>query len=191
MAEIEGLVRALREGDGAKTAVARALGDLAYANDANRVLIAEAGGIPPLVEHLRDGSAEAKLWAARALRELADNNPANKVLIVEASGIPPLVELLRDGSQIAKYQAAHALRHLALNNAANAVAIAVTVGGLEALVELARGGRVTVNNRSVVRNAGIAAKRKSALVVAALLRDCVPEFKSAPGDIKDAIGSFL
>ena len=49
---------------------------------------------------------------------------------------------------------------------------------------------MTVDNRSF-GNAGIAAKRKAALVVAALLRDYVPEFKSAPGDIKAAIASFL
>ena len=50
MAEIEGLVRALREGDdAAKTAAANALGTLAYDDDANIVLIAEAGGIAPLV----------------------------------------------------------------------------------------------------------------------------------------------
>ena len=150
---IAGHVRVLCEGhDASKTAAARALGDLAYANDANRVLIAEAGGIPPLVQLVRDGSADAKR------------------------------------------QAAWALSWIARNNDANAVAIAVTIG-LKALVELARGGRVNVDDRprrwSVVRNAGIAAKRKAALVVAALLRNRVPEFKSAPGDIKAAIASFL
>ena len=62
---------------------------------------------------------------------------------------------------------------------------------LEAVVELARRGSVTVNNASVVSNAALPAKRKAALVVAALLRDGVPEFKSAPGDIKAAIASFL
>ena len=189
MAEIEGLVRALREGgDAAKADAAWELGGKPY----NQLcLIAEAGGIAPLVQLLRDGSAGAKRSAVWALANLARNNAANKVAITEAGGIPPLVELLRDGSADAKLEAAAALRHLALNNAANAVAIAVTVGGLEALVELARGGHVTVDSQRLVRNAGIAAKRKSALVVAALLRDCVPEFKSAPGDIKAAIASFL
>ena len=114
----------------------------------------------------------------------------NQVLVVEAGGIAALVKVLRDGGPFADLQAAGALFCLARNNDANAVAIAVAVG-FDALVELARGGRVTVNNRSVVRNAGVAAKRKAALVVAALLRDSVPEFKSAPRDIKDIIGSYL
>ena len=149
MAEIEGLVRALREGDDqAKTAASAALGNLAAANAAKRVLIAEAGGIPLLVE------------------------------------------LLRDGSAVAKAEAAWALGRLAWNNDTNAVAIAAAVG-FDALVQLARGGRVTVDDLSVVPNASVPAKRKAALVVAALLRDYVPEFKSAPRDIKAVIGSYL
>ena len=67
--------------------------------------------------------------------------------------------------------------------------------GFDALVQLACGGRVTVaisgGDESIVPDAGVPAKRKAALVVAALLRDGVPEFKSAPGDIKAAIASFL
>ena len=191
MAEIEGLVRDLREGDdAAKTDAARALWSLA-GGTANKAAIAEAGGIPPLIELLRDGlprERDARFWAVRALVSLAYND-ANKVLIAEAGGIPPLIKLMHDDKWTAS-KAAAALDHISDNNDANAVAIALTVG-LEALVELARGGRVTVNERWLVRNASIAAKRKAALVVAALLRACVPEFKSAPGDIKDAIGSFL
>ena len=150
MAEIAGPVRALREGDdAAKTAAAWTLGNLAWDEPANRILIAEAGGIPPLVELLREGS-----WG-------------------------------RPGAH-----AAWALDNLAHNNDANAVAIAATVG-LEALVQLARRGRVTVDSRPVVSNAGLPAKHKAALVVAALLRDYVPEFKSAPCDIKALIGPYL
>ncbi|KAH8092080.1 hypothetical protein JL720_5657 [Aureococcus anophagefferens] len=194
MAYIVGLVDTLREGDdAAKAEAAQMLGEIAY-DDMHQNLIAEAGGIPPLVELLRDGSAEAKSDAANTLRNLADNNAANKVLIVEAGGIPPLVELLRNW--YAKQQAAWALQNLARNNDANAVAIAVVAVGFEALIQLARGGRVSVDNGRggelfVVYDAGVHAKRKAALVVATLLRDSVPEFKSAPDDIKAAIGSYL
>ena len=244
MAEIEGLVRALREGDdAAKFAAARSLHPLVQRNAANRVLFAEAGGIPPLLELLRDGSAGAKPWAAAALSDIAYKSADNRVLIAEAGGIPLLVELLRDGSADAKLWAAAALGNLVHNNTirvmvaaaggipplvdllrdtksgggklviarvlrnlahinhanlvaiasdnhANAVAIAVAAG-LETLVALARRGRVIVNNQWIVSNATLPAKRKAALVVAALLRDCAPEFKSAPGDIKAAIGSYL
>ncbi|KAH8091992.1 ubiquitin-protein transferase [Aureococcus anophagefferens] len=163
MAEIEGLVRALREGDDAAKTAVRALYHLACGNDANRVLIAEAGGVAPLLDLVRDGSAEAKRRAAWALGWLARNNGANKVLIAEAGGIPPLVELVRDGSAEAKQRAAWALGNLASDNAANAVAIAAAVG-FDALVQLARGGDVTVDNESIVHDAGVPAKRKAALV---------------------------
>ena len=198
------LVELLRDGSAdAKFSIVGALSELAHFNGA--VLIAEAGGIPLLVELLRDGSpdvAGCKLLTARVLGSLASNNEANKSAIAEAGGIAPLVDLRRNGpghfgDEDAKLWAAWALRILASNNDANAVAIAVTVG-LEALVELARDGDVTIGlhfrSRApelVVRDAGIAAERKAALVVAALLRDYVPEFKSAPRDIKTVIASYL
>ena len=112
----------------------------------------------------------------------------NKALIVAGGGIAPLVELFRDGPGNAKPTAAWALRNLAYANDANAVAIAAAVG-LEALVELARRGRVTVDDRSVVSTGNAGAKCKAALVVAALFKDGVPG--EVPDDIKAAIGSYL
>ena len=123
------------------------------------------------------------------LHFLARNNDANTVAIAEAGGVPPLVDLLRDGSNgtDTKWQAADTLHRLAANNDANAVAIALAVGSLEALVELARHGSVTVDERWIVRNAGIASKRKAALVVAALLRACVPAEARSRADVQDVI----
>ena len=73
--EITEHVRALREGDDAsKAAARRVLGYLAL-QSGNAVLIVEAGGIPPLVDFLRDGSVEAKVQAAWALRNLAFHTP--------------------------------------------------------------------------------------------------------------------
>ena len=187
--EIEGLVRALREGDdAAKTAAAEALCRRTAMYSWYTKRVAEAGGIRPLVDLLSDGSAEGKQWAVRTLGDLAWGDDANWVLIAEAGGIPPLVELLRDGSAGAKFESARALSILASNNDANAVAIAVTVG-LEALVQLARGGDVTVDNTWIVRNAGLPAKRKAALVVAALLRDCVPDEKRS--QVRDLIRAVI
>ena len=191
MAEIEGLVRALREGDdAAKLAAARSLHPLVQRNASDRVLFAEAGGIPPIVELLRDGSADAKQQAARAIGHLAFGNAANKVAIAEHGGIPPLVELLRDGSADAKQQAANALWYLASTNDANAVEIAAAVG-LEALVQLARRGRVTVNNQWILTHASLPAKRKAALVVAALLRGRVPVDARSRADVQDVIRAVI
>ena len=82
------------------------------------------------------------------------------------------------------------LRRLAHNYDANAVAIAAAIG-FDALVQLARGGDVTVDSHSVVEDAGVPAKREAALVVVALLRDYVPEFNSVPDVLMAAIVSYL
>ena len=152
----------------------------------NQVLIAEAGGIPPLVDLLRDGSAEGKLEAAAALGNLACNDD-NQVLIAKAHGVPPLVDLLRAGSVEDQRQAARALHNISYNNDGNAIAIAAAVG-LDALVQLARNGRMTLGRR-LSSNAGGPAKRKASLVVAAVLGGCVPD--SVPRVLKAAIGSYL
>ena len=100
----------------------------------------------------------------------------------------PLFELLRDALPAVKMQAGSTLRSLARNNDANAVAIAVAVG-FEALVQLARSGNVTHDNVTVVHDAGVPAKRKAALVVAALLGECVPD--SVPDDTKALVMPYL
>ena len=185
---IEPLVQLLHDGSAmAKVRAVRALGSLAW-NDANKVLIAEAGGVPPLVELLRDGGPHGKQEAAAALRILSRNN-ANKALITEAGGIPLLVQFLRDGNLGAKPEATCALYNLARNNDANAVAVAVAIG-LEAIVELARRGRVNAGWTSIVENAGVPAKRKAALVVAQLIEATAPRTRVSRY-IKAAIVSFL
>ena len=103
MDEIATHVRTLQIGDAlSKTAAAEALAELAYCDEENEALIAEAGGIEPLIHLLRDGSAEAKTMAARALDNLAYFNDANQILIAEAGGVPPLVDLLRNGIRYGK-----------------------------------------------------------------------------------------
>ena len=114
--QVRKAVRILREGDDdAKIAAARNLANLADLGEndhylgatVNEVRTAKAGGIPPLVELLRDGSATAQACAAKALGNLAlkHNYYSSfnfKVLIAEAGGIPPLVELLRQGARTAR-----------------------------------------------------------------------------------------
>ena len=195
--------------DERKEIAALALWRYAHANDAMIVAIREAGAIPLLVELLKSGSAEARRYAAGALENIADANAENKVVIREAGGIPPLLALVEGGSAYAGPISAYAgpisvsaLRTLAHNNEDNAVATAVARGRVEAIVELARRGSVTVDIKQlarrgsvtvdaklVVENAGAAVKRKAALVVATLFRDCVDS--AIPYDIKTAIASYL
>ena len=63
--------------------------------------------------------------------------------------------------------------------------------GFDAVSELARGGRVTVDEEPIVPDAGIAAKRKAALVVAALLRACVPAEARSRSDVQDVIRGVI
>ena len=70
--------------------------------------IRDRGGIAPLVELLRSGSAYAKEMAAAALRILARSD-ANAAAIAEAGGIAPLEQLARDGEGNAKRWATNAL----------------------------------------------------------------------------------
>ena len=178
---------------------AYALWTHAHLNDAMKVAIREAGAIPLLIELLKSGSADTRRSAASALENIAHANAENTALIVEAGGIPPLLALVEaDGSVNAGLMSVEALRMLAHNNEDNAVAIALARGRVEAIVELARRGSVTIGTRfrnrpfafvAVVQNAGAGAKRKAALVVATFFRDCL-EFP-VPYDIKTAIASYL
>ena len=78
---------------------------------------------------------------------------------------------------------------LAGNDEDGALSIAAAVG-FDALLQLARRGRVTVNNETVVQSAGIPVKRKAALVVAQLIEAAAPRTKFSL-DIKKAIWSYL
>ena len=176
---------------------ADALWTHAHLNDAMKVAIREAGAIPLLVELLEScRSADARRSSAGALANIAHENAENKVAIREAGAIPPLLALVEFGGAYSRPMSVDALRMLTHNNEDNAVATALARGRVEAIVELARRGSVTIRTKLwgnpfevVVQNAGAGAKRKAALVVAKLFRDCV-EFP-APYDIKVAIASFL
>ena len=80
---------------------AGALESLAHSAD-NRIPITKAGGIPPLVELVRDGNDKQKQNAAGALKSLAEN-AKNREAITK-----PLVgeALVRDGNVTQKKRAA-------------------------------------------------------------------------------------
>ena len=102
------LVTLAREGNAMKeeldevlkeTAV-RALGQLALNAD-NKLTIAEAGGIEPMVSLLRLGNVAAKEAAACAL-DILGRHPSNQDRIAKAGAIEPLVAIVREGSPAAK-----------------------------------------------------------------------------------------
>ena len=87
------------------------------------VMIAEAGGIPPLVVMLSSSNAQSRENAAGALMHLA-NEPSNVAGIAKANGLSPLVTILDDGTPRAHEHASHALALLAFENPDNQSQIA-------------------------------------------------------------------
>ncbi|RLN91437.1 hypothetical protein BBJ28_00023213, partial [Nothophytophthora sp. Chile5] len=73
-----------------------ALGYLAHNNDANRIAIAQEGGIAPLVALVRDGTGWQKQKAAYALGRLADGNDANRIAIAQEGGIALVIVLVKN-----------------------------------------------------------------------------------------------
>ena len=182
--------------------VSKALKQLAQ-NEENKVAIREAGGIPVFVALLSSSSIGTRQSAADALLTLSHLDAENKVAIREAGGVPPLLALVESSGPISSIPwptdqrqnlhatAARALLSLSCDNDDNAVAIALARGRVEAFVELARRGRVVVCAEFFVENAGAAAKRKAALVVAALLRDFYKLAGRIPRYARPIIESYL
>ena len=119
----------------AQTPAAHALAQLARNNAQNQRVIADAGGIAPLLSLLNGRYLEAQMEAAFALAELARDNSDTQDAIAKAGGIGPLLALLSSRSSIAQSKGMAALAHLARGNIANQDAIAA-MGGIKPLVQL-------------------------------------------------------
>ena len=122
----------------AQMKAAQALVLLASRSGANRVAIAEAGAIPPLVQLLGDGrnATTPQVRAAAVLCDLARSGE-NKQKIVEAGGVIPLVKMLSSHNLDAQVNSSGALWHLAANTAAQR--IISEAGGIAPLVMLLSG----------------------------------------------------
>jgi len=99
-----------------RAAIAGALGNLvkgsADPTGINRIAVARAGAIPPLIQLLRSTASEGQLQAAWALHNLTSKNADNKEAVVRENGVNPLVTVLRMGTAETKAQAIGALRNL-------------------------------------------------------------------------------
>lgn len=99
-------------------------GDSSSIHEPNRLrVIAEAGGIPPLVKLMAYGTAGGKEKAAAALCHMAMDTDG-QVAIAANGGIMPLVAALADGSRATQADASQALTNLSVNNAENQAQIA-------------------------------------------------------------------
>ncbi|MCO5555210.1 hypothetical protein L7F22_008754 [Adiantum nelumboides] len=76
---------------------AKELRRLAKLSSVNRICIAEAGAIPPLIKTLRSCDIHAQEHGVAALLNLTLRNEGNKQNIIAAGGLEPTVELLNEG----------------------------------------------------------------------------------------------
>ncbi|XP_010272060.1 PREDICTED: U-box domain-containing protein 38 [Nelumbo nucifera] len=103
----------------------------------NKVKIVRSGAIPPLIDVLKGGFAEAQEHAAGALFSLALDDD-NKTAIGVLGALPPLLHLLRSESERARHDSALALYHLSLVQS-NRTKL-VKMGSIPTLLTMARAG---------------------------------------------------
>ncbi|XP_072984063.1 U-box domain-containing protein 10-like isoform X1 [Typha latifolia] len=138
-AAIDALIRNLssRSLDERKSAAAE-IRSLAKRSTDNRILLAEAGAIPALVNLLSVKDSKTQEHAVTALLNLSIYDH-NKELIVLAGAILPVIQVLRMGSMEARENAAAAIFSLSLIDE-NKITIGSTPGAMDALVELLHSG---------------------------------------------------
>jgi len=199
--QLTALVAALvRKGPPAKkTKVVAALVKLlCKEGEAERDVVAAAGGIEVLVGLVRDGSLEGKTASAEALGILAEDHDGRSASIAAAEGIEALVALVRDGSPEGKRAAADTLGHLAEYHDGRKQSIAAA-GGIEVLVALVRDGSPEGKTAAADAMAILADDhdgRKQSItaaggieVLVALLRDGSPEGKTASAEALTILAS--
>jgi hypothetical protein len=125
------------------------------------MVIAEAGGVQPLIETLSDPRTHIQEQAAAALAKLAFENELTRDTITKSGGVAPLVGLLAadsagDQRERVRTNAADAIANLALEPAARDEVVGG--GGMPLLVALLQGE-------------GRTAKQFAAMALARLARD--------------------
>lgn len=103
----------------------------------SRILIANSGGIPPLVYLLSCTDSEIQQHIVTALLNLSLDE-ANKRLIAREGAIPVIIQVLRNGTEEAKENSAAALFSLSILEE-NKVLVGCS-GGIQPLVDLLRSG---------------------------------------------------
>ncbi|KAM0952731.1 putative U box domain, armadillo-like helical, Zinc finger, RING/FYVE/PHD-type [Dioscorea sansibarensis] len=107
---------------------------LAKRNSGNRILIAEAGAIPTLVDLLSDSDLKVQEHAVTSILNLSIYDE-NKEIIMLAGAIDPIIQVLRTGSMEARENAAAAIFSLSVIDESK-ITIGSIPGAIEALVEL-------------------------------------------------------
>ncbi|GMN50091.1 hypothetical protein TIFTF001_019243 [Ficus carica] len=112
---------------------------LSKENPDNRILIANSGGIPPLVQLLSYPDSGIQEQTVTALLNLSIDE-ANKRLIAREGAIPAIIEILQSGTREARENSAAALFSLSMLDE-NKVIVG-NLNGIPPLVELLRNGMI-------------------------------------------------
>jgi hypothetical protein len=147
---------------------AAGLSSLAAGNADNRVAIAKAHAIPPLVALVGTGTLEQRQAATRALNNLSVGNGDNRAAIAKMGGVSLLVKQLSasDSTPALKEETAAALASLCAGNEANKTAVAAA-GAIPILVDLVKGGETApVKARAVAALRVLASKAEYRMAIA-------------------------
>ncbi|PON90460.1 Beta-catenin [Trema orientale] len=112
---------------------------LSKENPENRILIANSGGIPPLVQLLSYPDSKIQEHAVTALLNLSIDD-ANKRLIAREGAIPAIIEVLQNGSTEARENSAAALFSLSILDE-NKMIVGLS-NGIPPLVDLLQNGTI-------------------------------------------------
>ncbi|XP_010556057.1 PREDICTED: U-box domain-containing protein 15 [Tarenaya hassleriana] len=164
---------------------------LARENPENRVLIANAGGIPPLVQLLSYPDSGIQENAVTALLNLSiDEN--NKKLISNEGAIPAIVEILQSGNTEARENSAAALFSLSMLDE-NKVTIGLS-NGIPPLVDLLQNGTIRGKRDALTAlfNLSLNSANKGRAIDAGIVQPLLQLLKDRNlGMIDEALSVFL
>ncbi|XP_020229692.1 U-box domain-containing protein 14 [Cajanus cajan] len=163
---------------------------LAKRNADNRVCIAEAGAIPPLVDLLSSSDPRTQEHAVTALLNLSIND-SNKGTIVNAGAIPDIVDVLKNGSMEARENAAATLFSLSVLDE-NKVQIGAA-GAIPALIKLLCEGtpRGKKDAATAIFNLSIYQGNKARAIKAGIVAPLIQFLKDAGGGMVDEALAIL
>ncbi|GFP98885.1 U-box domain-containing protein 40 [Phtheirospermum japonicum] len=127
----------------------------------NKVKIVRSGIVPPLIDVLRNGSAEARDHAAGALFSLSLDDQ-NKTAIGVLGGLPPLLHALRSESERTRHDSSLALYHLSFVQS-NRVKM-VKLGAVQILLGMVRSGHMLSRVMLVLCNLAVSAEGRAAML---------------------------
>ncbi|XP_031254665.1 U-box domain-containing protein 15-like [Pistacia vera] len=139
--EIASLVEKLSSSDlKVQRATVKKIRLLSKENPENRILIANSGGISPLVQLLSYPDSKIQEHAVTALLNLSIDE-TNKRQIAQEGAIPAIIEVLENGSKEARENSAAALFSLSMLDE-NKITIGLS-NGIPPLVDLLQNGTIT------------------------------------------------